>query len=88
MIAMPTGFGWLERQAVQSVEYLYCGDTAIVSMKYSNQPSWVSFLFHQELPREPSLALYQAIKKEWLALPSGKRPALLVYGFLAVAAGV
>ncbi|MCC9068593.1 alpha/beta-hydrolase family protein [Arthrobacter cryoconiti] len=88
LIATPTGSGWLERQAVESLEYLYGGDTAIVSMQYSYQPSWVSFLFHQQLPRESSMALYQAVKREWLAMPSKKRPALLVYGLSLGASGM
>lgn len=88
MIATPTGSGWLERQAVDSLEYLHGGDTAIVSMQYSYQPSWVSFLFHQDLPRDSAQALYSAVKTEWDALPAAKRPALLVYGLSLGASGM
>ena len=88
MIATPTGSGWLERQAVDSLEYLHGGDTAIVSMQYSYQPSWVSFLFHQDLPRDSAQALYKAVKAEWDALPKEKRPDLLVYGLSLGASGM
>lgn len=88
LIATPTGSGWLERQAVESLEYLHGGDTAIVSMQYSYQPSWVSFLFHQDLPRTSSRALYDAVRSEWLAMQIGKRPALLVYGLSLGASGM
>ena len=88
LIATPTGSGWLERQAVDSLEYLHGGDTAIVSMQYSYQPSWVSFLFHQDLPRESGQALYKAVRAEWLAMPEGKRPRLLVYGLSLGASGM
>jgi uncharacterized membrane protein len=88
MIATPTGSGWLERQAVDSLEYLHGGDTAIVSMQYSYQPSWVSFLFHQDLPRDSAQALYRAVKAEWLGMPAQSRPKLLVYGLSLGAAGM
>ncbi|MHA7269056.1 alpha/beta-hydrolase family protein [Arthrobacter sp. HLT1-20] len=88
MIATPTGSGWLERQAVDSLEYLHNGDTAIVSMQYSYQPSWVSFLFHQNLPRESAQALYQAVRSEWESMPVADRPKLLVYGLSLGASGM
>ena len=88
MVATPTGSGWLERQAVDSLEYLHGGDTAIVSMQYSYQPSWVSFLFHQDLPRDSAQALYKAVKAEWDTLPAATRPALLVYGLSLGASGM
>lgn len=88
VIATPTGSGWLERQAMDSVEYLQGGDTAIVSMQYSYQPSWVSFLFHQDLPRDSSQALYQAVRTEWQALPADHRPELFVYGLSLGASGM
>ncbi|POH73353.1 hypothetical protein CVS27_10580 [Arthrobacter glacialis] len=88
MIATPTGSGWLERQAVDSLEYLHSGDTAVVSMQYSYQPSWVSFLFHQNLPRESAQALYQAVRSEWESMPEQERPKLLVYGLSLGASGM
>ncbi|MHA7304147.1 alpha/beta-hydrolase family protein [Arthrobacter sp. TMN-49] len=88
MIATPTGSGWLERQAVDSLEYLHSGDTAIVSMQYSYQPSWVSFLFHQDLPRQSGQALNQAVRSEWESMPAAERPKLLVYGLSLGASGM
>ncbi|MGA7204239.1 MAG: alpha/beta-hydrolase family protein [Specibacter sp.] len=88
MIATPTGSGWLERQAVDSLEYLHGGNTAIVSMQYSYQPSWVSFLFHQDLPRDSGQALFRAVKAEWLSMPPLSRPKLLVYGLSLGASGM
>lgn len=88
MIATPTGSGWLERQAVDSLEYLHGGDTAIVSMQYSYQPSWVSFLFHQDLPRDSGQALFNAVKAEWDSMPATARPTLLVYGLSLGASGM
>ncbi|MBP2414615.1 putative membrane protein [Arthrobacter stackebrandtii] len=88
MVATPTGSGWLERQAVDSLEYLHGGDTAIVSMQYSYQPSWVSFLFHQDLPRESAQALYAAVAEERNSMPAAQRPDLVVYGLSLGASGM
>jgi len=88
VVATPTGSGWLERQAMDSVEYLHGGNTAIVSMQYSYQPSWVSFLFHQELPRDAGRALFDAVHTEWLTLPVASRPKLMVYGLSLGASGM
>ena len=35
LVATPTGSGWLEPQAIASLEYLYGGNTATASMQYS-----------------------------------------------------
>ena len=35
VVAAPTGSGWLERQSVDTVEYLNAGRTAIVATQYS-----------------------------------------------------
>lgn len=88
MVATPTGSGWLERQAIDSLEYLQGGDTAVVSLQYSYQPSWVSFLFHQDLPREAGQELFSAVHAEWLTLPELERPRLLVYGLSLGASGM
>ncbi|WP_051388950.1 alpha/beta-hydrolase family protein [Arthrobacter sp. 35W] len=88
VVATPTGSGWLEPQAMDAVEYLHCGDTAIASLQYSYQPSWVSFVFDQELPREAGRALYAAVRSHWLALPADSRPTLLAYGLSLGALGM
>lgn len=88
VVATTTGSGWLEAQATESLEYLYLGDTAIVTMQYSYLPSWVSFLFNEELPVEASRALFDAVHTEWLTLPEDQRPRLAVYGLSLGAFGM
>ncbi len=80
VVATPTGSGWLEAQAVDAVEYLHGGDTAIAAMQYAYTPSWVSFLFDPDAPVESSRVLFDAIEERWLRLPAADRPLLLVYG--------
>lgn len=80
VVATPTGSGWLEPQAVDSIEYLHGGDTAIAAMQYAYTPSWVSFLFDQDAPVASATALVTAVEARWSELPVDDRPQLLVYG--------
>lgn len=80
VVATTTGSGWLEPQAVDAVEYLHGGDTAIVSMQYAYTPSWVSFVFDPDAPVASSVALFDAVQAKWQTLPEATRPQLVVYG--------
>lgn len=80
VVATTTGSGWLEPQAVDAVEYLHGGDTAIVSMQYAYTPSWVSFVFDPDAPVASSVALFDAVHAKWETLPEATRPQLVVYG--------
>ncbi|MGE3812787.1 MAG: alpha/beta-hydrolase family protein [Candidatus Nanopelagicales bacterium] len=80
VVATTTGSGWLEPQAVDAIEYLYRGDTAIAAMQYAYTPSWVSFVFDPDAPVEAARALFEAVEARWLQLPEDERPLLVVYG--------
>lgn len=80
VVATPTGTGWLEPQAVDSLEYLYSGDSAIVAQQYSYLPSWISFLVDQENARIAGQELFNAVYSEWVKLPVDERPKLVTYG--------
>src|SRR4030095_7932846 len=47
-----TGTGWVDPLAVEPLEYLYNGDTAMVGLQYSYLPSWLSFLVDKERAHE------------------------------------
>lgn len=80
VVATATGTGWLDPKVVDSIEYMYNGNTAIVSQQYSFLPSWISFLVDQDKARETGRVLYDAVVDEWSQLPADNRPKLLVYG--------
>ena len=40
VIATPTGTGWIDAGAVDTLEYMHDGDTAYVGAQYSFLPSW------------------------------------------------
>lgn len=80
VVATTTGSGWLEDQAVDAVEYLHAGDTAIVAVQYAYTPSWVSFLFEPDAPVAAARATFEAVHAEWSRLPVDDRPRLVTYG--------
>jgi uncharacterized membrane protein len=79
-VASTTGTGWINRATVDSIEYMYNGDTATVSMQYSYLPSWLSFLVDQERARQAGQALFEAVSKRVSDIPEAQRPKLVVFG--------
>jgi len=79
-VATTTGTGWINEAEASSLEYMYNGDTAIVSMQYSFLPSWISFLVDQENARQAGQALFEAVDALVRELPENDRPKLVVFG--------
>ncbi|MGK2866479.1 MAG: alpha/beta hydrolase [Mycobacterium sp.] len=79
-VATTTGTGWINEAEASSLEYMYNGNTAIVSMQYSFLPSWISFLVDQENARQAGQALFEAVDALVRALPEADRPKLVVFG--------
>lgn len=79
-VLIPTGTGWVNSAVADSLEYMYAGDTALVSMQYSYLPSWISFLADRTEVIETSAALITAVRDRWAALPAATRPKLLIFG--------
>ena len=80
IVAAATGTGWLEPAGVDSVEYLWGGNTAIASIQYSYLPSWISFLVDKERAADAGQALFDAVYAKWSTLPEDQRPQLIAYG--------
>ncbi len=79
-VATTTGTGWINEAEADALEYMFNGDTAIVSMQYSFLPSWLSFLVDKENARQAGQALFEAVDRRVRALPEGQRPKLVVFG--------
>lgn len=79
-VFVATGNGWINPKVADSLEYLYGGDTAEVSMQYSYLPSAVSFLTDQAEAGEAAEDLVDAVLARVAQLPIGHRPKVLVYG--------
>lgn len=79
-VATTTGTGWINEAEADAIEYMYNGDTAIVSMQYSFLPSWLSFLVDKENARRAGQALFEAVSARVRALPEGHRPKVVIFG--------
>jgi len=80
VVATPTGTGWLDPSAVDTLEYLHGGDTAIVSIQYSYLPSWITILVDPKRSIESAIALFDEIYSYWKSLPESSRPKLYLHG--------
>ena len=80
VVAMPTGTGWMDPAAFETLEYLHHGDVATVAIQYSYLSSWLSLLIEPEYSTEAGRALFVAVYRHWRALPVEARPELYLYG--------
>ena len=80
VVATPTGTGWVDPDAARTIEYMYQGDTAIVSVQYGYLPSWIAFLLDTASPPVLGRALFDAVHAKWATLPADTRPKLVVFG--------
>lgn len=79
-VGTTTGTGWINEAEASALEYMYNGNTAVVSMQYSFLPSWLSFLVDKENARHAGQALFEAVDKLIRQMPEFKRPKLVVFG--------
>ena len=88
IVATTTGTGFLDEDAVDPLEYVYNGDSAIVGVQYSYLPSWISLLADQEVTRETSRVVFDTIHAYWATLPESSRPEIYLYGLSLGSFGV
>ena len=79
-VATTTGTGWINEAEAASLEYMYNGNTAIVSMQYSFLPSWISFLVDKANAQEAGQDLFEEVDALVRQMPEAKRPKLVVFG--------
>ncbi|OBG72508.1 MULTISPECIES: alpha/beta-hydrolase family protein [unclassified Mycobacterium] len=79
-VGTTTGTGWINEAEADALEYMYNGNTAIVSMQYSFLPSWLSFLVDKENARHAGQALFEAVDRLIRQMPEAQRPKLVVFG--------
>jgi uncharacterized membrane protein len=78
-VASPTGSGYVNYVAIETLEYLTRGDCATVALQYSLRPSFLS-LDRVGMGREQNRALLHALEWRLQALPEGRRPRLVGFG--------
>lgn len=80
VVVTPTGTGWIDPAAMDTVEYLLHGDVASVAIQYSYLSSPLSLLAQPEYGAQAARALFTEIYHYWTALPKDKRPKLYLHG--------
>ncbi len=80
VVITPTGTGWVDPSAINSVEYLQNGDIASVAMQYSYLNSPLSLMVQPEYGTAAARALFVEVYRYWTALPKDKRPRLYLHG--------
>lgn len=80
VVVTPTGTGWMDPAAMDTLEYLHGGDTAIVGQQYSYLTSWISLLVEPGNSAEAGRALFRAVYQHWTRLPKDHRPKLYLQG--------
>ena len=79
LVTSPTGTGYVNYVAVESVEYFTKGDCATVSLQYSKRPSPLSLDRVWE-GRKHFRLLLAAIRRRLYQMPPEQRPKLVVFG--------
>ena len=80
VVITPTGTGWVDPAAADSLEYLLHGDVASVAVQYSYLSSPLSLLVEPEYGEETSRLLFAEVYAYWRTLPEAARPRLFVHG--------
>lgn len=78
-LVSPTGSGYANYVAIETLEYLTRGDCATVALQYSLRPSFLS-MDRVSVGREQNRALLHALKWRLAAIPHGQRPRLVALG--------
>lgn len=80
VVVTPTGTGWVDPAAMDTLEYLHGGDVASAAIQYSYLASWLSLLVEPGYGGEASRALFHEVYGYWTTLPKDRRPKLYLYG--------
>ncbi|ROS23676.1 alpha/beta-hydrolase family protein [Cellulomonas sp. PhB150] len=78
-VASPTGSGYVNYVATETLEHLTRGDCATVALQYSLRPSFLS-LDRVSMGREQNRALLHALTWRLRAIPEERRPRLVGFG--------
>ena len=80
IVALPTGTGWLDPGAVDTVEYMHGGNIATVAVQYSYLQSPLALILETQSGLDQADALIGTIHTYWRSLPKDARPRLYIHG--------
>jgi len=78
-VVSPTGTGYVNYVAIETLEYLTRGDCATLALQYSLRPSFLS-LDRVAMGREQNRALFHALTWRLRSIPEQSRPRLVGFG--------
>lgn len=80
VVITPTGTGWVDPPAIDTVECLLHGDIASVAQQYSYLSSPLSLLVEPDYGADAARALFGEVYGYWSTLPKDHRPKLYLNG--------
>lgn len=80
IIAMPTGTGWLDPGAVDTVEYMHGGNIATIATQYSYFQSPLALILETRSGLDQADALISTVHGYWRDLAEDTRPRLYIHG--------
>ncbi|WP_375688540.1 alpha/beta hydrolase [Pseudooceanicola sp. LIPI14-2-Ac024] len=80
VVATPTGTGWLDPGAMDTVDYIHDGDIATVAVQYSYMQSPFALIFQTDRAPLQATATLRVIMDHWRSLPRDSRPRLYLHG--------
>lgn len=80
IVALPTGTGWLDPGAVDTVEYMHGGDIATIAVQYSYLQSPLALILETRSGLDQARALISTVHDYWKTLPKDARPKLYIHG--------
>src|SRR5690606_526997 len=80
VVITPTGTGWIDPAAVDSLEYLHAGDVASVALQYSYLSSPLSLVVRLGYCVDVARALFAESYEYWTVVPKDARPRLYLHG--------
>lgn len=80
LLVTATGNGWVDANALDSLEYMYGGDTAIVAFQYSYLPSTFALVVDPSSAPEASVTMFDEIHGYWQDLDESTRPEFYLHG--------
>lgn len=80
LVAVPTSTGYINLRSVAAFEFLTGGDSAIVSMAYSDLPSPLGLIAARDDPPEVGRLLLDAVRAHLSTMPAGHRPKVYFTG--------
>ncbi|MCP2177216.1 alpha/beta-hydrolase family protein [Williamsia maris] len=80
VVAVPTGSGWVDPDAVRGFEERLGGDVSVIALQYSDIPSWRAFVSGSDTARTGAIAVTAALTRAVGRLPTAARPQVYLYG--------